>query len=118
MSLSYTQYTYQSSCYFSSDEQRLGKMKINHYHLFTDVKTKCSFSQALQAVKLNDSAALHDSVSSLEVEDGLPLLKLAAEKDHISCLKILLSEKRFDPNSAKSNGATPLHVASMNGQKK
>lgn len=98
--------------------EKVENVLINNYRLLTDFKSKSFFSQALDAVKANDSAHLQDCVPSLEVEDGLPLLKLAAERDHSGCLRMLLSEKKFDPNSSKSNGATPLHVASMHGQMK
>lgn len=88
------------------------------YHFLVDGLTKSFFSQALDAVKCSDSASLQKCIPSLVVEDGLPLLKVAAERGHKCCLKVLLVDARFDPNSAKSNGATPLHVAAMHGQNK
>lgn len=93
-------------------------MQISHYHFLAEPQPKSFFSQALDAVKSGNSSILQDCVSSLAVEDGLPLLKIAAERDHPSCLRVLLSEKKFDINCSNSSGATPLHVASMRGQKK
>ena len=45
----------------------------------------------------------------------MPLLKLAAEKGHGRCVRVLLAEENFDPNACKSDGVTALHIAARYG---
>lgn len=72
----------------------------------------------MDAVKSGNSSNLLDCALSLRKEDGLPLLKLASEKGHSGCLRVLLGTNMFDLSVTNTNGVTPLHVAAMYGQKK
>ena len=76
------------------------------------------FSQALDAVKSNDPTTLQKHISSLEPNDGLPLAKLAAEKGHAGCLKVLATEKKFDLYKGGGKKTMPLHLAAKNGRKR
>lgn len=80
-----------------------------------DFVIKSSLSQAVEAIKANDHAQLN--ASSLTPGEGVPVLKLAAERGFIGCVRVLLAEGKFDPNGSNMNGVTPLHLATNNAHK-
>ena len=74
--------------------------------------SQSAFCQALAAIKADDH--VHLELSGLTPEDGIFLLKMAAERGHTACLRVLLAAGKFDPSGSKVDGTTPLHLAAEN----
>ena len=85
-----------------------------------DHTSQSSLSRALAAVKTNDPSTLTRCLPSLLPEDGLPLLKLAAERGHVGCVRLLLAENKFESfqASGRKEEMTPLHLAAKNARKR
>lgn len=87
--------------------------------LFPDHTPQSSFSRALDSIKANNPRKLQTITPALEPLDGIPLMKIAAERGYTGCIRVLLAGgAKFNMEGSKPEETTPLHLAAKNSHKR